>query len=217
MQLLIDRAAASVSTGQGQRTAGKATGNAKPQSKGKQTKGRATSSRPVRTSKTPPRSDAPDQRSTCARYSVRERQSMAASATATIDTTRPAIQPATSAATRIAPRAVPIPTTPAVATRRAKTDSKLRRSGCSDRNPPVSGVSRVVGSCEPASTYPTLPGPRFMSAELLTPVTTPPSALTWRPLDRSIETRTFSNGSAATTIRPTGMSKGSTGTFPPPS
>src|SRR5205823_9464391 len=75
------------------------------------------------------RPQRPTSGSTCARYSVRERQSIAASATATIDTTRPAIQPATSAATRIAPRAVPIPTTPAVATSRAKTDSKVRRSG----------------------------------------------------------------------------------------
>ena len=34
----------------------------------------------------------------------------------------------------------------------AKTDSKARRSGCSDRNPPVTGVSPVVEFSEPAST-----------------------------------------------------------------
>ena len=95
------------------------------------------------------------------RQSRRERQSIAASATVTIDTTRLAIQPATLAAITIAPRAVPMPTMPAVATTRAKTDSKVRRSGCSGRNPPPTGASPVRGSSEPVSTF--RPYPPFES------------------------------------------------------
>lgn len=55
---------------------------------------------------------------------------------------------------------------PAVATRRAKTDSKVRRSGCSERNPPVTGVSPVGESCEPPSTLSTLPGVRLIPVGL---------------------------------------------------
>ena len=71
-------------------------------------------------------------------------QSIAASVTVTIDTTRPLIQPATSVAIRIALRAVPIPTIPAVATTRARTDSKVLRPRCSAKNPPLSFESSVI-------------------------------------------------------------------------
>jgi hypothetical protein len=98
--------------------------------------------------------------------SRRERHSTAASATVTMDTARPVIQPATLAAIRIAPSAVPTPTMPAVATRRAKTDSKVRRSGRSDKNPLLTGVSSAVGSGESASTFSTLPGVRVIPVGL---------------------------------------------------
>ena len=77
--------------------------------------------------------------------SRRERHSIAASATVTMDTARPVIQPATLAAIRIAPRAVPTPHDACGRKKtRGKTDSKVRRSGRSDKNPLV---DRGVACC----------------------------------------------------------------------
>lgn len=73
------------------------------------------------------------------------------------------IQPATSAAIRIAARAVPIPTMPAVATTRARTDWKARRLRCSRGDPSVAGVSPLAES-DLSSTFLTLPSVRAVPA-----------------------------------------------------
>jgi hypothetical protein len=74
--------------------------------------------------------------------SRRDRQSTAARITLILDTTRATTQPATLLSARMAPTAVPIPITPAVATIRTAADSRPALGGFPGRNPDSVAISQ---------------------------------------------------------------------------
>lgn len=82
-----------------------------------------------------------------AAQSVRERHRTAASTTLTRETTKPTIHPDTLALSRMAPMAVPMPATPAVAIHRTAIDSVFALGGEAGRKP---GSTVGPDICAPA-------------------------------------------------------------------